>query len=193
MSWAGVILLLGIAADPVAADTVVVCPQEFLATMQPWIDHRIQQGHRIALVSNRLPARQIRDQIRQLASAGHLRSIVLVGDAPAAGANDVVPLGTTPTHLADAKVNVKWGSEPQIATDNWYADLDDDLVPDVSIGRLTADNQAELALMIQKILSYEQQGSGPWCRRLSFVAGVGGFGPLTDSVLEMATKSPPVS
>ena len=55
--------------------------------------------------------------------------MLIVGDA-AADAKAGGPQLCIPTHLAEAKVNVVFGSEPQIATDNWYVDFDDDGVPD---------------------------------------------------------------
>ena len=95
-----------------------------------------------------------------------------------------------PTHHARAVVNVKFGSEPEIASDNWYADLDDDRLPDVAIGRLTPDSPADFAEMVQKILAYERSADfGPWRRQIQFIAGLGGFGPLADAVLESSAKS----
>jgi peptidase C25-like protein len=86
-------------------------------------------------------------------------------------------------------VNVKWGSEPQIATDNWYADLDDDQVPDLAVGRIPADTPAELARIVAKILAYERNTDfGPWRQRVNFIAGVGGFSPILDAVIETATS-----
>jgi hypothetical protein len=94
-----------------------------------------------------------------------------------------------PTHFAAAKVNVRWGSEPEIATDNGYADLDGDLLPELAVGRLSADHADELTVMVEKILEYERNPPpGDWRRRLNFVAGVGGFGGVVDGVLETATK-----
>ena len=88
-----------------------------------------------------------------------------------------------------AKANVRFGSEPQIGTDNWFADLDDDQVPDVAIGRLTADSPDELAIIVGKILAYEQSPpGGVWRRRVNLVAGMGGFGPLVDSVIEATAR-----
>ncbi len=174
-----------------APDTVIVGPRDYLPVMQPWIEHRTAQGHRIAYVPNTRSAEEIRGAIRQAARRGELRHVVLVGDAePAAEADAAIRDRCVPAHLAKAKVNVRWGSEPEIATDNWYADLDDDQLPDVAIGRLTADSKEELALMIHKILAYENDADhGRWQRRINLVAGVGGFGKVVDTVLETATKT----
>ena len=182
---------LALCAGPTTGpDTVVVCPLPFLRVLDPWIAHRERQGHRLALVSNLLSPAEIRDAIRAAAKPGRLRYVLLIGDAePAADQDPEIRARCTPTYLAKAKVNIRWGSAPEIATDSWYADLDDDQVPDVAIGRIPADTPEELALMVAKILRYEApSGHGEWQRQIHVVAGVGGFGTLTDSVLELATK-----
>ncbi len=187
---ASLLICLALATTPVSTDTALVCPTEFLPALQPWVEHREAQGHRFVRIANTLSARQLRDEIRRQAKRHPLRFIVLVGDAdPLANSSRDVLARSVPTHLSQANVNVRWGSEPQIATDMPFADLDDDQIPDLAIGRLTADSPQQLAVMVKKILDYERHtDAGPWCRRLSVVAGVGGFGGLVDSVLETATK-----
>ena len=177
-----------------APDTVVVCPTIFRDALKPWIDYRTAQGHRLVLVSNQGKPDDIRQRIREVAQGGRLRFVVLVGDAspdtpwqPAAWSRCV------PVHYAKAKINVLWGSEPQIATDNWYAMPDDrsdeDPRPGLAIGRLTADTPDELRQMVAKILAYERSTDfGPWRQQLNFVAGVGGFGPVADMVLETTAQ-----
>ncbi|MEQ8785461.1 MAG: C25 family cysteine peptidase [Pirellulaceae bacterium] len=185
------LLSLFVAAAPAeGVDTVVVCPAEFRAALAPWVEHRQAQGHRLAFVDNRGGADEIRAAIRRLAAGGALRFVVLVGDADPAAATDArVAARSVPTHLAKARVNVHFGSDAQIATDNWYADLDDDALPDVAIGRLSADSPEELSRMVTKILRYEQAAlPGRWRRQINLVAGVGGFGGMIDSVIEMSTK-----
>jgi hypothetical protein len=72
-----------------------------------------------------------------------------------------------------------------IATDNYYADLDDDSSPDLAVGRLTADTPDELTAMIEKIIAYERNDDfGLWRTRINFVAGAGGFGLLADKLIE---------
>ncbi len=172
-------------------DTVVVCPREFTAALDPLLAHRYKQGHRMVYLPSTLTKEEIRAGIRKAAVQGKLQYILLVGDARAAGPGGSVSLSrVVPTHLAKAKVNVQFGSEPEIANDNWYADLDDDSVPDVAIGRLTADSPADLTVMIRKILAYESQfDQGVWRRDIHFVAGVGNFGGLIDPVIESSTKN----
>jgi hypothetical protein len=158
--------------------------------LSPWISHRQLQGHRFRYVSNTGSPDEIRTAIRQVARGGKLQAVLLVGDAePPANSDQQLRARCVPAHREAALVNVKFGSEPEIGTDNWYADLDDDDLPDIAIGRIPADTPQELSRIVRKILNYETGlDHGPWRQRISFVAGVGGFGALTDSVIETATK-----
>jgi len=184
-------LLLAIAllSQP-APDTAVVCPAVLRAALAPWLEYRKGQGHQIEIVPAELEAEAIRGRIRRLAEGGRLRFVVLVGDAELAMHFDpAVRSRCTPVHWSKAEVIRLWESPPHIGTDNWYADLDDDLVPELAVGRLTADSPGELGRIIEKILAYERSDDfGPWRQRLNFVAGVGGFGRVADAVLETATK-----
>ncbi len=186
----GLLLICCMAAAGANPDTVVVCPAEFSGAMEPWLAYRAEQGHEVAVVSNLGGENAVRERIRQHAKGGRLKFVVLVGDAVPASADDLSGWNRcVPVHRAKAEINVLWGSEPHIATDNWYADLDDDRVPDLAIGRLAADTPEQLAVMVAKTLAYERSGDvGPWRHRVNMVAGVGGFGPMADAVIEYAAK-----
>ncbi|HZL87135.1 MAG TPA: C25 family cysteine peptidase [Pirellulaceae bacterium] len=187
---AGALALLLLAADAEPVDAIVVCPAQFVPALDPLLAHRHAQGHRFLYVPNMWSPEEIRGAIRNTAKEGHLKSVLLVGDAePAAAADKRVRARCVPAHRVAAKVNVKFGSEAEIGTDNWYADLDDDDLPDLAIGRLPADTPQELARIVRKILAYETAlDHGAWRQRINFVAGVGGFGALTDSIIETSTK-----
>ena len=184
------VLLVWLQTVPAAPDVAVVCPREFRSALEPWVTHRTGQGHQLEFVSSQGSADQIRARLRKLARTGSLRFIVLIGDAePAANKIAAIQARCVPTHKAPAKVNVRWGSEPELGTDNWYADLDDDWLPDVAIGRITADTEKELEQVVAKTLAYERSPDmGRWRRQVNFVAGAGGFGVLADKLLETATK-----
>jgi hypothetical protein len=175
------IVALGLTAGTAAGasrapDTLVLCPLELHDTLAPWLAHRERQGRAIALVEPAATVGQVKRQIHQAAARESLRFIVLVGDVP--------------TPLVPAQVNVHWGSEPDIASDAPYADLDEDGVPDVAIGRMPVQSRRELATVVTKILQYETAaGHDVWRRRVSIIAGLGGFGPAADAALEVTTRA----
>jgi hypothetical protein len=186
------LLLCAIAADSpmpqhAAADVVAVCPREYRQALAPWIAHREKQGHVIALLDSGTPE-TVRAKIREIARHGKLTHVVLIGDADVPRNQGVRP-ATVPAFKVKAEVNVKFGSEPEIAADNPYADLDDDGLPDVSVGRLSVDRADQLTSVVQKIIAYETNTNfGHWRQRVNLVAGVGGFGALVDGTIEMTAK-----
>lgn len=190
MLFVSTFLLALVPLSAPAPDTVVVSPPAFLQAIRPWVAHRVAQGHRVVFVSNAGTAEQIRAAIRQHADAGELRFILLLGDADPLGAVDPgVRARCVPAFMVRAKVNVQWHSTPEFPTDSWYGDLDDDGVPDVAVGRLPADTPHELSLMVNRILRYENETlAGPWRNQVNLIAGIGGFGPLLDPIVEMATR-----
>ncbi len=183
-------LILGAApgkAPSPPADTVVVCSASLRPALAPWLALREQQGH-VCRVIDAESADAIRRQIRGAATDGKLKHVVLVGDAPSPKQGAQNP-STIPTHYVTAQVIHRFGGERSIAGDNWYADLDDDRLPDIAIGRLPADSAADLAGMIEKIIAYERGATpGVWRRRINLVAGLGGFGAIADAALEASAK-----
>ncbi|MBN1911947.1 MAG: hypothetical protein JW818_19655 [Pirellulales bacterium] len=176
-------------AEPAPA-AVVVCPEAFRAALRPWVEYRESQGHEIRIVSNRGTADEVRDRIRSEAKDSDARFVVLVGDAePGMGTDEAVRERCVPTHHARATINVHFGGKPRLATDNWFADFDDDGLPDVALGRLSVDSADELKKVVAKILAYERNRDfGLWRRQLNFVIGVGRFGPIIDGALDSTAR-----
>lgn len=175
------------ATQPAAPDTLVVCPVEFRDALAPWEAFRRAEGHEIALIAPPRTAAELRSTIRRVAEVGSLKYVLLVGDVPAARESAELRRLKVPTNYLPATVNTRWGSEPHIASDTPYADLDGDQVPDLAVGRIPADSADELAATVRKILRYEQQvddADVAWKHRLNVVAGVGGFGVLADALIE---------
>jgi hypothetical protein len=184
LAW--LFLVAGAPAIAHAADVLVVCPAEFRAALAPWSEYREGQGHKLLTVEPPQTAKELHTQIRRAAAENQLQYIVLVGDVRHARSDTAF----VPTDYVNARVNVRWGSEPTIASDQPYADLDGDGVPDVAVGRLPAHTPAELSAVVRKIISYEQQtDEGIWRRKVNIVAGVGGFGAMTDALVEAAGRS----
>src|SRR5436190_3566671 len=76
-----IVSCLLLAAEPLQPDAVVVAPREFLSALQPWVEHRQQQGHRLAYLANGGTAVEIRAGIRKAAAGGALRYVLIIGDA----------------------------------------------------------------------------------------------------------------
>ncbi|MFK7767698.1 MAG: C25 family cysteine peptidase [Mariniblastus sp.] len=170
----------------VGVNTLVLSPKKFHRSLRRWIEYRIKQGHEIGLLTPAASALGIKRQIREVARTNPLKHVVIVGDSGDAnsGAHDLVQ-----TDYIAAKVNVKFGSEPEIATDNTYADLNGDGIPDLTIGRMPVDAPAELELLTSRIIKYESETEdASWRRRVNLVAGVGGFGQVIDGLIEQTTK-----
>lgn len=204
VAWMLTAVLLVGASPP--ADTVVVCPTAWRGALEEWLEYRRGQGHVVELLEAGADAADIRRAIGEAARGGRLRYVVLVGDVTCAGEGKSAPDNNSPgalnspddgagrrpgvpTYLVEAKVNVHWGSEPLLATDHPYGDLDDDGQPELAVGRLPADSAAELAELVRRTLDYERSRDfGPWRQRVNLVAGVGDFGPLADAALEAAAR-----
>jgi hypothetical protein len=179
--------VLSVADIPAARnpDIVVVCPADFRPAMQPWLTRRQQQGHGVQFIGNDGNALQIREKIRAIAKSNTLKFIVLVGAAPPPQANDALRARCTPTFRLPSQIGRYWGGGTEFVSDNPFADLDDDGVPELAIGRITAHSAGELTAIVQKILTYEDSHDfGAWRARINFVAGEGGYGASIDSALE---------
>ena len=72
-----------------------------------------------------------------------------------------------------------------VTSDNIYADIDGDDIPDIAVGRITADSDAEADLVRGKISSSESTHEiGMWDRRLNIFASTSGYGDLVDTAIE---------
>ena len=189
-------------------DTLAVCAPQLKPTFNRWVQYRAAQGRRVLTLDTKRFALDNRLLIhRMLGRYPGIDHIVLVGDA----GDWRLPLSQVlPTDHVLAEVNVNFGSEFDIATDNTYADTNGDGIPEVAIGRIVATNAQELNQYIDRVISYEvgekvgdKVGSDSdgnpsheratwedlsWKRRINLVAGIGGFGQITDSLIENTTR-----
>ena len=171
----------------VGPDTLVVCPAPFQQVMDKWCDYRKQQGHVIKMITPPLSVEALKQTIQTVAKSGSLKHVLIVGDVGEPRARNTLKV---PTDFVKAKVNVLFGSDPEIATDNPYADLNLDGLPELSIGRIPLDTVAEIDNYIERIIKYESpSGKQAWQRRINFIAGVGGFGSMIDGLIEQTTKT----
>ncbi len=170
-----------------ASDTLVICPRSFQAALQPWVEYRQRQGHRLLVIEPAKTSFAIQQQVRQAAAKNPLRNLVLIGDA----LSDVGqgPAAIVPTDYKIALVNVQFGGEPDIATDNSYADVDSDGIMDLTLGRIPVDTPQQLGQFVEKVIRYETQADfGLWRRKINLIAGIGNFDPIIDKIIENASK-----
>jgi len=190
----------------------VICPGLFRKSIEPWVNYRMNQGYKVYLleepknepliektsegrvysITPSVTPEYVKSRIKELAETDPtLKYLLIIGD----GAPDVNSEPTAASRLIPAphvKANVVslFGRrEKEIASDNYYADLNDDSVPELAVGRISVSRPEELDLIVKKIISYETNSDQTfWKRRLNFVAGVGGFSPLLDGVIESSVR-----
>jgi hypothetical protein len=160
-----------------AQDILVVTPKEFGPALADWRAHRVAQGHAIAVAE---PGEDVAAVVKaqQEKSGGKLRFVLIVGDVKA------VPCAYT---MAQA-IN-PYERDPRIATDNAYADLDEDHIPDLAVGRMPARTPDEAKALLAKVIAYETNSDFTrWRRKIHLIAGVGGFGVMQDWAIETLTN-----
>lgn len=168
-------------------DTLVVVAPDLAPALDRWVDYRTNQGHRILVINGQRFAASNRDFIQRIvAMHREIKNLVLVGDA---GDWTKSPTELLPTDHVRAEVNFMFGSEMEIATDNTYADLNGDATPELNVGRIIATDAKELERYVDRVIQYESDsGDQQWRRRINLVAGLGGFGSVTDGLIESTAK-----
>ena len=67
-----------------------------------------------------------------------------------------------------------------VASDYWYSLLDDDIIPDLAVGRISARTEDELIGYLQKLEEYETDPQpGNWRSKHLFVSGEGGVAGIS--------------
>lgn len=189
------------------ADYIVITPAPFVARLQPLVQLRASRGMRVRVVdiqdvydefSGGLPDAQA---IRDFLHAAYVRwqppapsYVLLAGDGHfdfknAQSTNEPNPI---PPYLQF--VDPWWG---ETASDNRLVAFNlGNTLPSLLIGRLPADTPADVAAMVDKIVSYDQHApDGAWRSKVTLVAdrainasGVaddsGNFWNLSDAVLD---------
>ena len=163
-----------------AADYVIITHDEFYESMLPLASHRQGQGLQVKTVRvtdiydefnyGLFDPQAIRDF---LSHAYHHWAVaplyvLLVGDANLDFKDNFGTgrLNYVPTHLFET-----WpvGETPN---DNWFVCVSgDDILPDMFIGRISAQRSEDVDAIVEKIINYEQNPSlGDWKQSTLFVA-----------------------
>lgn len=169
------------------AGAAVVRPAVWSSALTEWKEYRGQQGIEVVEIDAELGRDAIQQRIRELASDEDLglRFVVLAGDVQAGGAINA----SVPTFYHASTAMVQFGADRHLASDNDYGDLDGDHVPELAVGRIPADTPEQLRRVLHRVIEFERHGDfASWRRDVHVVAGVGGFGMLADSIIELTTR-----
>src|SRR5262249_14299834 len=111
------LFVAALAASAAAQDVLVVAPKDFHAALADWKAYREKQGLAVTVAE---PSADVAAQVKEVhgKSGGKLRFVVLVGDA------DKLPCATRKRQ--GAAIVGMGDAEPDIATDDPFADLDGD-------------------------------------------------------------------
>lgn len=167
--------------DQVRGGVVVVCPVRLRDALEPWLADR-GRTRDVTIISPATDAETTRTAIRR--SADHQ----LRGDKPPV--DSVVLIGDVPAFVRPTTTTRRFGSTATLVTDLPYADFNDDRRVDAAVGRWPVASKVQLTRLVEKILASDRSNDfGPWRSRLELVGGLGGFGSVTDSAIELATRS----
>src|SRR5262245_30591239 len=179
-----------LASSALGADYLIVAADPLLAAVQPLIQHRQSEGLRVLAFSMTQVADALNEGLVEPIAVERLvrlawqswqkpapRYLLIAGDAcldrelPGMA---LVPCAMTQTVLSGAT-----------GSDHPFSLADDDLLPDLAVGRLPARTPEELAGMVSRILTYESETpAGRWQKSLAVVAGEGRFGEMADALIE---------
>ena len=168
-------------ADSAGADYLAIYANQpdFLSTLQPLLDYRQEQGLSVRAVDvaqvydefsyGRPTPEGIRTFLLYAAANWNPapRFVLLVGDASydfnnfTEGKNsDILPTQLVFTDFMG-----------YVASDTWFVIApDDDLYPEIAIGRFPAQNAQQLETMVTKTLIYERDTDRSWSNRALLVA-----------------------
>ncbi len=177
-------------AQPDIARAIVVRPAAWADSLAEWKQHRASQRIEIVELDSEMGQPAIQKAIVDAHRAGveqpgvaQLRFVLLCGDVGPESKNGIA------TFYRESRALVQVGGDKNLATDNPYADVDGDELPDLALGRIPADSAGQLRATLKRIIWYETKADySQWRRNVHVVAGVGGFGAVADSVIEMTTR-----
>lgn len=130
----------GLRGTPVTeeGDILVICPENFMEAMQPYADWKIRNGYNVEMVSVVAAgnsASAIKTYITNYYNEHNLAYVIIVGD------NAQFP---TPSISGDK-------------VDNYFTEIaGGDSYPDIILGKISAENAAQVETQVQRFIEYEQ-------------------------------------
>ena len=143
---------------------LIVCPDEFVNTLEPLIAWKRQKGYDVNLVRTSETGADttgIRDYIQNAYDNWDVPPafVLLVGD---------------PSFIPGFRGRFALNPHVRHITDLYYAAMDgaDDIFPDIFVGRFPAADTSELRVMVEKTLLYEKLNTADtdWLNYVTFIA-----------------------
>ncbi len=148
-----------------SADLIIITRQDFMTSVQPLVSARQNQGLSVAVVDvediydefsfGHKSPQALKDFILYARNswATPARFALLVGDG-SFDPKDYLGYGNAdlvPSKLIDSQF-------VETASDDWYADSNEDGLAEIAVGRLPVRTAQEAAVMISKIVAFDRQG-----------------------------------
>jgi hypothetical protein len=174
---------------PAQLDMLLVTSDALQASAARYADFRRERGFTVEVlamgdvVDGAANIGEVRTRLKAQITDAHARRledraffVLFLGDATT---SSVPSADTIPTNYVTTQF------DNVVASDNAYADLDGDDLPDFGIGRIAARSDAEVDAYRARLDAYETEYEpGPWNRRVTVFASTGGFGDAQDALIE---------
>lgn len=119
-------------------DILIICPEDFMEAMQPYVDWKIRNGYNTEMVTVAAAgnnATAIKTYITNYYNEHNLAFVIIVGD------NAQFP---TPTVSGNK-------------SDNYFTEIaGNDSYPDIILGKISAENVSQVQTQVQRFIEYEQ-------------------------------------
>ena len=159
------------------ADLVIITHQNFISSLGPLKSLRESQGLSVALIDIEdlydefscgvKNPEALKDFLRRAQThwQGPPRFVLLVGDASFDPRNylGMGEVDFVPTKLVDT-VYI------ETASDDWFVDFSNHGLPSIPVGRIPVRTPEEAALVVSKIIAYENAEAGTWTQQAVMIA-----------------------
>jgi hypothetical protein len=158
-------------------DLVIIAHPDFIGSLGPFKSLRESQGWSVALIDvqdlydefsfGAKSPQALKDFLHRARLHWQTppRFVLLVGDASIDPRN-YLGLGDfdfVPTKLIDTDYL-------ETASDDWFVDFDNNGLPSLAVGRIPVRTAEEVAVVVSKIVAYENAEPGTWARQAAMIA-----------------------
>ncbi len=175
---------------PAVVDYLIVAADPLADGAKRFRDYRQSTGHQVGftlmseIAGGETEASAVVELIRQHIGSYYADRdpnkplfVLLIGDS---SSNATVDSSQIPAGSYYDSVDKEY-----VTSDNVFADMDGDHIPDLALGRLPVSTNADVDTVRAKVEAYESNYEvGPWNRRVNVFASTANFGEPLDSQIE---------